>query len=62
MFEGLGMVGREWKVGKGYGVRGFESGEGVRVEYVNEFVMEDRKGVRDLKYKWDLRVGEGKKK
>ena len=56
------MVGTQSKLGKRYPVTAFETGERVTVEYLNDFLMDDSKAVKDFKYKSDLSLAEAKKK
>lgn len=62
IFQGFRMVGTQSKLGKRYLVTAFETGGRVTLEYLNGFLMDDSKAVKNLKYRSDLSLSEAKEK
>ena len=56
------MVGTQTKLGKRYLVTAFKTGERVTIEYLNGFLMDESKAVKDFRYKSDLSLAEAKEK
>lgn len=56
------MVGTQTKLGRRYLVTAFRTGERVTIEYLNGFLMDESKAVKDFRYKSDLSLAEAKEK
>ena len=62
IFQGFRIPGTQSKLGKRYLVTAFETGERVTIEYLNGFLMDESKAVKDFKYKSDMSLAEAKEK
>lgn len=62
IFQGFRMPGTQTKLGDGYFVTAFETGERVTIEQLNDYLMDKSKAVTGFQYKSNLTLKEAREK